>query len=159
MYATANGHIAEDGNESTNGVFTERLLKYMDTSLTLMEISIAIAKDLKEEDQKPYTILNMEGDYRFRPLANEHVDPQRKLFSPKYERNNRFVDRPSVFEILNHTIKTHRECTLCGLGGIGKSQIATRTKITTDIFSGLMPTRRRRCKIVLQMRCDFENIA
>jgi hypothetical protein len=51
MYATANGHTARDGNEATNGVFTERLLKYMDTHLTLMEISIAIAKDLKKEEQ------------------------------------------------------------------------------------------------------------
>src|SRR3954465_7405817 len=42
MYATANGHISIDGNEGTNGVFTKRLLNYMDTDLTLMEISIAI---------------------------------------------------------------------------------------------------------------------
>ena len=34
------------------------------------------------------------------------------------------MDRPIVFEILDHIIKTHRECTLCGLGGMGKSQIA-----------------------------------
>src|SRR4051812_6755925 len=51
MYATANGHVAKDGKEGTNGVFTEKLLKYMDTRLTLMEISIAIAKDLKETEQ------------------------------------------------------------------------------------------------------------
>jgi phospholipid N-methyltransferase len=50
MYATANGHIAKDGKKG-NGVFTERLLKYMDTDLTIMEISIAIAKDLKENEQ------------------------------------------------------------------------------------------------------------
>jgi hypothetical protein len=51
MYATANGHEAKDGKGSTNGVFTESLLEYMDTHLTLMEISIAIAKDLKEPEQ------------------------------------------------------------------------------------------------------------
>src|SRR3954466_12629954 len=50
--------------------------------------------------------------------------PQKKVFWPKYERNRRFVDRPTVFETLDHTIKTHEECTLCGLGGTGKSQIA-----------------------------------
>src|SRR4051812_37860857 len=49
---------------------------------------------------------------------------QEKVFSLKHEQNKRFVDRPIVFEILDHTIKTHRECTLCGLGGMGKSQIA-----------------------------------
>src|SRR3954471_20044891 len=49
---------------------------------------------------------------------------QEKVFRPKHERNWRFVDRPTVFEMLDHTIKTHGECTLCGLGGIGKSQIA-----------------------------------
>src|SRR3954462_474356 len=49
---------------------------------------------------------------------------QGKVFWPKYEQNNRFVDRPTVFEILDHTIKTRKECTLCGLGGTGKSQIA-----------------------------------
>src|SRR4051794_21945230 len=49
---------------------------------------------------------------------------QEKLFSPKYERNKGFVDRPTVFELLDHDIKTQRECTLCGLGGTGKSQIA-----------------------------------
>src|SRR5690349_4502991 len=48
---------------------------------------------------------------------------QEKVFLLKYERNWRFVDRPTVFEILDYTIKTHRECTLCGLGGTGKSQI------------------------------------
>src|SRR3954470_6764109 len=49
---------------------------------------------------------------------------QEKVFWPKYEQNRRFVDRPAIFEILNHTIETHRECTLCGLGGTGKSQVA-----------------------------------
>src|SRR4051812_7260410 len=49
---------------------------------------------------------------------------QEKVFSLKHEQNKRFVDRPIVFEILDHTIETHRECTLCGLGGMGKSQIA-----------------------------------
>jgi hypothetical protein len=57
MYATANGHVARDGNiandgqKSTNGVFTKQLLKYMDSDLTLNDISIAIAKDLKEDEQ------------------------------------------------------------------------------------------------------------
>ena len=51
MYATANGHVAKDGNNSTNGVFTERLLRYMDSHLTLIEVSIAIANDLKEDEQ------------------------------------------------------------------------------------------------------------
>ena len=57
MYATANGHVAKDrlvgkdGNKSMNGVFTERLLRYMDSDLTLNDISIAIAKDLKEDEQ------------------------------------------------------------------------------------------------------------
>src|SRR5690349_8692048 len=49
---------------------------------------------------------------------------QQKVFWQKYERNKRFGDRPSVFENLDHIIKTHKECTLCGLGGTGKSQIA-----------------------------------
>src|SRR4051812_47641876 len=49
---------------------------------------------------------------------------QEKVFSLKHEQNKRFVDRPTVFDILDQTIKTHRECTLCGLGGMGKSQIA-----------------------------------
>src|SRR4051812_29279414 len=49
---------------------------------------------------------------------------QERVFWPKHERNERFVDRPTVFEILDQTIKTHQECTLCGLGGMGKSQIA-----------------------------------
>src|SRR3954465_8002388 len=48
---------------------------------------------------------------------------QEKVFWPKYEQNKRFVDRPTVFEILDYTIKTQRECTLSGLGGTGKSQI------------------------------------
>jgi hypothetical protein len=51
MYATANGHAAEDGKKGTNGLFTERLLNYMDTRLTLVEISYAIAKDLNETEQ------------------------------------------------------------------------------------------------------------
>src|SRR4051794_23025362 len=49
---------------------------------------------------------------------------QEKVFWPKYEQNKRFVDRPTIFEILNKTIETHGECTLSGLGGTGKSQIA-----------------------------------
>src|SRR5947208_3692953 len=53
------------------------------------------------------------------PIAQE-----KRVFWPKYEQNKRFVDRPTVFEILDRTIKTYRECTLCGLGGMGKSQIA-----------------------------------
>src|SRR4051812_18750389 len=69
-------------------------------------------------------------------IASTQVDPslsetssqvlmsQEKVFWPKYEQNKRFVDRPTIFEIINHTIETHRECTLCGLGGVGKSQIA-----------------------------------
>src|SRR4051812_13493936 len=61
MYATANGHEAKDGKGGTNSVFTENLLKYMDTHMTLMEISIAIAKDLKEPEQVcPTLILQIE---------------------------------------------------------------------------------------------------
>src|SRR4051794_15180875 len=43
MYATANGrvakdgHVTRDGKKSTNGVFTERLLRYMDSPMTLNE--------------------------------------------------------------------------------------------------------------------------
>src|SRR4051812_46142761 len=61
MYATANGHVAKDGKEGRNGVFTERLLKYMDTDLTLTDISFAIAKDLNESEQVcPVLILQIE---------------------------------------------------------------------------------------------------
>src|SRR5690349_15396012 len=34
MYATAHGHAAEDGEEGRNGVFTERLLNYMNKPMT-----------------------------------------------------------------------------------------------------------------------------
>jgi hypothetical protein len=51
MYATAHGHAAKDGEEGGNGVFTERLLKYMDKPMTLMEIYTAIAKDFKKDEQ------------------------------------------------------------------------------------------------------------
>src|SRR5436305_13019586 len=57
MYATANGHVTKDGHvgkdgkKNTNGVFTERLLKYMDSPLMLNEISIAIANELKNDEQ------------------------------------------------------------------------------------------------------------
>src|SRR4051812_30897730 len=51
MYATANGHVAKDGNHGANGLFTEHLLKYMETHMTLADILIAIAKDLKDEEQ------------------------------------------------------------------------------------------------------------
>src|SRR5690349_18935017 len=50
--------------------------------------------------------------------------PQEKVFWPGYGRNHRFVDRPTIFEILDHIVETNRECTLSGLGGMGKSQIA-----------------------------------
>src|SRR5690349_2287213 len=43
MYATAHAHVAKDGEEGGNGVFTERLLRYMDKPMTLMEISTVIA--------------------------------------------------------------------------------------------------------------------
>ena len=51
MYATANGHVAKDGKDGRNGVFTERLMKYMGTDRTLTEIMFAITKDLKEAEQ------------------------------------------------------------------------------------------------------------
>ena len=47
MYATANGHIAMDGGEGRNGAFTERLLEYLDSDMTIVDISNRIAKDLK----------------------------------------------------------------------------------------------------------------
>src|SRR4051812_27252584 len=49
---------------------------------------------------------------------------QERVFWPKYEQNKSFVNRPTVFETLDYIIKTHKECTLCGLGGMGKTQIA-----------------------------------
>lgn len=56
--------------------------------------------------------------------------PQDRVFWPKYERNEYFVDRPDVFEVLERAIEASKESikfkpiALCGLGGTGKSQIA-----------------------------------
>jgi len=47
MYATPNGHIAKGGNEGRNGTFTERLLEYLDTDVTITEISNRITSDLE----------------------------------------------------------------------------------------------------------------
>ena len=49
MYSTANTHTADEGKEHRNGAFTECLLKYMDTEMTIDEISKAIVKDLRKE--------------------------------------------------------------------------------------------------------------
>ena len=62
--------------------------------------------------------------------ANQYSSLQEKVFSIRYPRNQHFVDRPNVFESLDRAIdesKSSNECnpvTLCGLGGMGKSQIA-----------------------------------
>jgi hypothetical protein len=66
----------------------------------------------------------MQVDPLMNATSSQVPIPQERVFWPKHEQNERFVDRPTVFEILDQTIKTHRECTLCGLGGMGKSQIA-----------------------------------
>ena len=57
--------------------------------------------------------------------------PPKDVFLLKYERNKRFVDRPNVFKALDDAIidasKDTDHCksvTLCGLGGMGKSEIA-----------------------------------
>lgn len=49
MYATANGRVAMDGKECGNGAFTERLLKYMDSNMTVMEIASAIVSEFEKE--------------------------------------------------------------------------------------------------------------
>ena len=56
------------------------------------------------------------------------LPPQDKVFQPN-GRNTRFVDRPNVFEAIRHAIENSKsmQCShiaLCGLGGMGKSQIA-----------------------------------
>jgi hypothetical protein len=47
MYATPYGRIAKDGKNGRNGIFTERLLEYLDDDMTIVQISNRIAKDLK----------------------------------------------------------------------------------------------------------------
>src|SRR4051812_22061409 len=69
-------------------------------------------------------IISTQVDHSLNVASSQVLPPQEKVFWPKHKKNKRFVDRPTVFEILNHTIETHKECTLCGLGGTGKSQIA-----------------------------------
>jgi hypothetical protein len=99
MYATPNGRAAKDGMEGRNGIFTERLLKYLDADMTIVEISNKITKDLKGKQvralpllnqnsvrycyaylftlcdyhQTHWISLNMDDHYRFRQLSKEHV--------------------------------------------------------------------------------------
>src|SRR4051812_34634638 len=62
-------------------------------------------------------IMPIQVDPSLNAISSRVPMSQERVFWPKYEENRCFVDRPAVFEILDHTIKTHRECTLCGLGG------------------------------------------
>jgi hypothetical protein len=63
--------------------------------------------------------------------SSEASRPITRVFNLKRERNKRFVDRPDVFDALNKAIEANKHkqdvwtpITICGLGGMGKSQIA-----------------------------------
>ena len=49
MYATSKKSVASDGEEGGNGAFTRRLLEYMDTDMTIDEISRATVNDLQKD--------------------------------------------------------------------------------------------------------------
>ena len=49
MYATAHRSAANEGEIDGNGAFTARLLKYMDSEMTIEEVAKAIVKDLRKD--------------------------------------------------------------------------------------------------------------
>ena len=51
MYATSKKSIADEGEEGGNGAFTGRLLEYMNTDMTIDEISRAIVNDLRKDSE------------------------------------------------------------------------------------------------------------
>src|SRR4051812_22782376 len=52
MYSTASGHIASDGgNGSKNGAYTEYLLKHLDQTTTISELSTAVRRDLYNDSR------------------------------------------------------------------------------------------------------------
>src|SRR4051812_23229121 len=60
----------------------------------------------------------------------ESSEAVQTIFCVNHNQNPRFVERPNVFEILDRAIEENiskakpKLLTLCGLGGMGKSQIA-----------------------------------
>src|ERR1700744_1786999 len=68
--------------------------------------------------------------FQAKPSSDQTTSSPSPVFMLKYERNPRFVDRPDVFRALCQTIEASKESgrckpvAICGLGGMGKSQIA-----------------------------------
>ena len=74
VYATKPGSVASDG-EGVNGLFTSKLLKYInEPSLNIEQVFKKVAKDVAEEshdEQRPWISSDYTGDFYFTQTVNE----------------------------------------------------------------------------------------
>ncbi|MEI8095362.1 MAG: caspase family protein [Spirochaetales bacterium] len=77
LFSTAPGETASDGN-GRNGVFTQALLKYIDSDLTLQQISTRVTKDVKTATggkQSPYNSMSLSDDFYLLPVSMRSKAP------------------------------------------------------------------------------------
>ncbi len=69
MFSTAPGQTAGDGN-GRNGVFTQALLKYLNSDLKLQDLTTKVTAEVRQStggQQVPYTSISLSDDFFFAP--------------------------------------------------------------------------------------------
>ncbi|MEI6680713.1 MAG: caspase family protein [Spirochaetales bacterium] len=69
MFSTAPGQTAGDGN-GRNGIFTQALLKYLDSDLKLQDLTTRVTAEVRQVtdgQQVPYTSISLSNDFFFAP--------------------------------------------------------------------------------------------